>query len=88
MMLLITIVALLIGARWSIALAVLAWALGYAASCWMYPWVDCSCCHGKGKHRSKKDDRKFRRCFWCSGKGSFFRFGRRVWNATVGARRA
>jgi hypothetical protein len=87
MMWLITLGALLVGAGWSVALAILFWLVGYAASCWIYPRVDCTCCHGGGKHRSKKDSRRWRRCWWCGGQGSFYRLGRRMWNATAGARR-
>jgi hypothetical protein len=81
---LVVIGALVVGVRWSIALAVLVWLAGYAASCSWRPFADCACCHGTGKHRSGKRVNKFRRCFWCGGRGSFYRLGRQVWNALRG----
>jgi hypothetical protein len=81
---LVVIGALVVGARWSVALAILVWLAGYVASSIWWPLVNCRCCHGEGKHWSAKDTNKFRRCFWCGGRGSFYRFGRMAWNALHG----
>lgn len=86
MMWMIVVGALFVGAKYSLLAAGLVWLVGYAASCWWFPYVDCLCCKGKGKHRSKKG-KTFRRCKVCSGKGSWFRFGRVVWHAVAGSGR-
>jgi hypothetical protein len=84
MMWLVAVGALVIGLRWSIALAVIAYVIGYVASCWWFPWVACRCCKGRKRHWSS-DGKKFRMCFWCAGRGRWYRVGRLVWNALTGS---
>jgi hypothetical protein len=51
----------------------------YVLACWWFPLANCWCCKGSGKHRSKSG-KTFRRCRTCSGSGSWFRVGRRLWD--------
>lgn len=56
----------------------------YVLACWWFPYANCWCCSGSGKHRSRSG-RTFRKCRVCSGKGAGFRVGRRVWDWFRGA---
>jgi len=64
----------------------IAMAFVYAGSCWWFPFADCFCCKGKGRHT--RDDRKVHRdCRWCRGSGKRLRIGRRIYNKFEQARR-
>lgn len=60
-----------------LALGGLAWALGYAIACAVWPFVTCPRCAGSGRKRSPSG-RAFRDCRRCSGSGRRLRTGRRV----------
>lgn len=67
-----------------VALAVLA--LYFVACCW---WPFVSCPHPKcegGKHRSPSG-KAWRPCWWCRGKGSRVRWGRRLYEHMTGRRK-
>jgi hypothetical protein len=60
-------------------LAALAWALGYLAACWIWPFGNCRRCHGTGQRRSPSG-RAFRTCRRCDGGGARLRAGRHLIN--------
>jgi len=61
--------------------------LGYAGSCWLWPFAWCRLCSGTGRS-ARKDGRVFRLCWWCKGSGRRLRIGRRIWNYLTDRRRA
>lgn len=65
------------------ALIVLAFAvvtLGYAVSCWLWPFGACRRCKGTGKNRSPFTRKFFGLCRRCDGTGRALRIGRRFAN--------
>lgn len=69
-----------------ITLAVLAWAVYYAGSCWWFPFKHCWCCKGRGVHL-RKDGKVYRECKWvCKGRGRKLRIGRKVYNHVHGVK--
>lgn len=54
-------------------------ALWYGVACWWFPFTNCWCCRGGGKHRSRSG-RTFRPCRVCGGRGAYFRVGARAWH--------
>jgi hypothetical protein len=60
-------------------LLALAWAVGYLALCWIWPFVNCRRCTGSGKRRALVG-RGFRHCPRCDGTGYQLRPGRHVLN--------
>lgn len=67
-----------------VVFAALGGVLWYAAACWWYPMAKCWWCRGAGKHTSRSG-RTWRPCRVCSGRGSWFRIGRRLWDWFRGA---
>lgn len=55
--------------------AVLGWKL---LAAWLWPFTACSWCSGTGKVRSP-GGKQWRKCWWCKGKASKVRLGRRLW---------
>jgi hypothetical protein len=51
----------------------------YVGGCAWWPFANCWCCDGSGRH-SRKDGKVFRNCWWCKGTGRRLRIGRRIWN--------
>lgn len=70
----------------SVVLVVTALALLYLASCAWWPFANCWCCGGSGRH-SRGDRKVFRNCRWCRGSGRKLRLGRRFYNRIAKARR-
>lgn len=54
-------------------------AVGYAVSCWLWPFARCLKCEGDGKLR-RGDGKVWRTCKRCKGGGARLRVGRKVWN--------
>lgn len=68
-------------------LAAVAWALWYLAVTVWWPFVSCprrKCEGGKVRSPNRK---AWRKCWWCAGKGSRVRWGRRLYEATTGRRK-
>lgn len=63
--------------------AVLLWAAGYLAACWLFPFAACRRCDGSGKKRSPSG-RAWRRCKRCKGTGARLRIGRKITNRMRG----
>jgi hypothetical protein len=63
--------------RGVLAITAFGWAVYYAVSCWWFPFGNCWCCHGRGRH-DRKDGRVFRDCRMCRGAGRRRRVGRTV----------
>lgn len=55
-------------------------AVGYAASIYLHPYVQCEACKGSGRHRGSVFNYGFRPCHKCSGVGRKQRLGARVLN--------
>lgn len=53
--------------------------LGYAFSCWVFPWARCLWCEGRGR-KYRGDGRVWRDCRWCRGTGRRLRLGRWAYN--------
>jgi len=70
---------------WLSAAAALAGPAMYAGSCWWFPFANCWCCKGAGRHR-RKDGKVLRDCRICKGTGKRLRIGRRIWNRYKKAR--
>jgi len=62
-------------------------AVGYAVSCWWWPFAPCRRCHGHGRF-ARADSKVWRVCRRCKGSGSRLRTGRRVWNRFARVRQA
>lgn len=73
-------------AVWAVGMAV-AVGLGYAGSCWLWPFARCGKCLGEGKFR-RGDGQVWRDCRRCKGSGKRLRVGRKVWNALQERRRS
>lgn len=61
------------------ALVVVLIVVGYAVTCWLWPYTACGRCGGSGKARSPSG-KAFRDCRRCRGSGRRVRLGRRLWN--------
>ncbi|WP_342751574.1 hypothetical protein [Paractinoplanes atraurantiacus] len=70
----------------TLALALAAVTLCYAAACWIWPFKACRKCDGTGKRRSPSG-RAFRLCRRCDGTGRRLRAGRWIYNHLSGIRR-
>lgn len=71
----------------TLAAAAAAAALGYWAACIWWPFVECPhprCDRGK---RTSPSGRAWRPCWWCKGRGSRIRWGRRLYEAMTGRRK-
>ncbi|TDC94016.1 hypothetical protein E1161_08360 [Saccharopolyspora aridisoli] len=68
-----------------VALAV--FTLGYAATCWLWPFKACRTCRGAGKLRSPFL-RAIRLCPACNATGLRPRVGRKAYNALLRVHRA
>ncbi|MFF3867324.1 hypothetical protein [Micromonospora sp. NPDC001898] len=66
--------------------ALLLAAVGYAGSCWWWPFARCRRCDGRGKF-TRADSKVWRTCRRCKGSGSRLRAGRKVWNRFAKVRR-
>ncbi|GAA4461018.1 zinc finger-like domain-containing protein [Phytohabitans houttuyneae] len=53
--------------------------LGYAVTCWLWPFKRCRRCHGTGRRRGPIL-RMYRLCRRCHGDGLRLRIGRRIGN--------
>ncbi|MFI5953783.1 hypothetical protein [Cryptosporangium sp. NPDC051539] len=60
--------------------------LGYAFSCWVWPFKACHVCHGSGR-RESFTGRAFRACKHCRGTGARLRAGRWIYNQLSSRRR-
>lgn len=62
---------------------VLAFVVGYLATCALIPMVRCGWCRGTGRLRWP-GTRTFRPCDRCDGEGAHFRVGTRLWRGLGG----
>jgi DnaJ-class molecular chaperone len=62
-------------AQMLLVLGVIAWVLGYAVACRVWPYRACGPCTGSGKRRSPSG-RAWRKCPRCKGTGRRMRVGR------------
>ena len=53
--------------------------VGYAGSCWIWPYAHCQRCDGEGKF-ARSDAKVWRLCKRCGGNGRRLRWGRRIYN--------